>query len=401
MQHLRNGGNIGVLIDLQVGPKHPSVPVRSFGRLSAVTRLHTMLQKRMGYPIIPIESVPLPDGRYRTIAHDPIHFPPEVTEREIAQKCWDFFEGADPAAAGGVAVVLPPLALQRGRCKPPFTPCEKNRSTSWWPRCRATRIDSGPGNGLVQAVHAAWRVWLAAGLFLTACSSGPRDFTGEYHQALEERPGVTLENWLAGRRAVSGFADLYGDLSPDRVKAKTKQVYAPDAWFNDTIATEVGVDAIEGYLLKTAEGTEVVRAKVQDVAVSGADCYVRWTMEVRTKNLADGQTVTTDGMTHLRFDEGGRIVLHQDFWNPAAGIYQQLPFLGPAIRFVNGGSPNLSRVCRQKGRKTFNRKNRQYLDASHSLKTEYTEAMPRFCLGPLAWAKKRLNIRGFLRVVTP
>jgi lauroyl/myristoyl acyltransferase len=51
-----------------------------------------MLQKRAGYPIIPIESVPLPDGRYRTIAHDPIHFPAEATEREVAQRCWDFFE---------------------------------------------------------------------------------------------------------------------------------------------------------------------------------------------------------------------------------------------------------------------------------------------------------------------
>lgn len=92
MQHLRGGGNIGVLIDLQVGTRQPSVLVRSFGRLAAVTRLHTMLQKRRGYPIIPIESVPLPDGRYRTIAHDPIYFPPEATDREIAQKCWDFFE---------------------------------------------------------------------------------------------------------------------------------------------------------------------------------------------------------------------------------------------------------------------------------------------------------------------
>lgn len=92
LRHLRDGGNIGVLIDLQVGPRNPAVPVRSFGRLSAVTRLHTMLQKRAGYPIIPIESVPLPDGRYRTIAHDPIYFPPEASEQEIAQRCWDFFE---------------------------------------------------------------------------------------------------------------------------------------------------------------------------------------------------------------------------------------------------------------------------------------------------------------------
>lgn len=51
-----------------------------------------MLQKHTGLPIIPIESVPLPDGRYRTIAHDPIYFSPEATEQEIVQKCWDFFE---------------------------------------------------------------------------------------------------------------------------------------------------------------------------------------------------------------------------------------------------------------------------------------------------------------------
>jgi len=92
LKHLKNGGNIGVLIDLQLHPKLPSVAVRCLDRWLPVTKLHAMLQKHTGLPIIPIESVPLPDGRYRTIAHDPIYFPPDVTEREIAQKCWDFFE---------------------------------------------------------------------------------------------------------------------------------------------------------------------------------------------------------------------------------------------------------------------------------------------------------------------
>ena len=36
--------------------------------------------------------MPLPDGRYRTIAHDPIYFPPDATEQDIVQKCWNFFE---------------------------------------------------------------------------------------------------------------------------------------------------------------------------------------------------------------------------------------------------------------------------------------------------------------------
>ena len=92
LKHLKNGGNIGVLIDLQLDPRLPSVPVRSFGRWCPVTKLHAMLQQHTGLPVIPIESVPLPDGRYRTIAHDPIYFPPDATEQDIVQKCWNFFE---------------------------------------------------------------------------------------------------------------------------------------------------------------------------------------------------------------------------------------------------------------------------------------------------------------------
>lgn len=176
----------------------------------------------------------------------------------------------------------------------------------------------------------------ALAAILPACSSGPVDFTREYEAALSARPGVTLSDASAGRRASAGFAALFGELSPDNVNAKVRSVYAADSWLNDTIATEIGIDAIEHYLLRTAQGSQSVRATVEDVAVSGSDCYVRWQMEVRTKNLASGQTITTKGMSQLRFDADGKIVFHQDFWNPAAGIYQHLPLLGPAIRYVNG-----------------------------------------------------------------
>lgn len=176
---------------------------------------------------------------------------------------------------------------------------------------------------------------LPAVFALTACSGGPTDFTKEYHAALAARPGTSLGAQSA-REAVGAFAGLYGDLSVSNVTANVRRVYAPDAWFNDTIATEVGIDAIEKYLLKTAEGAEKVSAKINDVAVSGADCYVRWTMEIRTKNLAGGKPILTEGVSQLRFDDQGRIIVHQDFWNPATGIYQHLPLLGPAIRYVNG-----------------------------------------------------------------
>jgi hypothetical protein len=176
---------------------------------------------------------------------------------------------------------------------------------------------------------------LAAGLLAAGCTTGPTDFTKDYRAALDARPGVALTP-ASARTAVGKFAGLYGDLSVANVTARVREVYAPEAWFNDTIATEVGLEAIEKYLLKTAEGAEVVSAKINDVAVSGSDVYARWTMEIRTKNLAGGQSIVTEGVSQLRFDEEGRVVLHQDFWNPASGIYEHLPLLGPAIRFVNG-----------------------------------------------------------------
>ena len=177
---------------------------------------------------------------------------------------------------------------------------------------------------------------IVAACFASGCASGPTDFTRDYQAALAQRPGVVLRDDAGGRAAAKGFASLYGDLSADNVKARAREVYAADAWFNDTIATKSGIDGIERYLLKTAEGSEKVSAEVESVAVSGSDCYVRWTMEVRSKGLAGGRPVTTAGMSHLRFDREGKILLHQDFWNPAAGIYQQLPVLGPAIRYVDG-----------------------------------------------------------------
>lgn len=173
-------------------------------------------------------------------------------------------------------------------------------------------------------------------LVLAGCSSAPLDVSRDYRTALTARPGVVFDSPDQGRRAAQKFAGLYSNLSPQNVNARVRDTYAAEAWFNDTIATEVGIDAIERYLLKTARGADKINATVQDVAVSGSDCYVRWTMEVRTKNLADGKPIVTEGVSQLRFDEHGRIILHQDFWNPSAGIYQHLPLLGPAIRFVNG-----------------------------------------------------------------
>lgn len=92
LKHLKTGGSVGILTDLQLDPRHPTAAVRSFGRWCSMTIMHAVLHKRTGLPLVPLECVPMPDGRYKLVAHDPLMFAPEATEQEIAQRCWDVFE---------------------------------------------------------------------------------------------------------------------------------------------------------------------------------------------------------------------------------------------------------------------------------------------------------------------
>lgn len=40
-------------------------------------------------------------------------------------------------------------------------------------------------------------------------------------------------------------------------------------------------------------------------------------------------------MTHLRFDAAGRIIVHQDFWDSAEGLYRHFPLIGWLLRQID------------------------------------------------------------------
>lgn len=135
--------------------------------------------------------------------------------------------------------------------------------------------------------------------------------------------------------AIAAFRDFLCSLTPEGVKAKTRLVYAEDAYLNDTLREVRGAAQIEAYFLRTAEASRI-RVEVLDVASSGGDHYFRWTMEVVHPRLAGGRPVASIGMSHVRFDAQGKVVLHQDYWDSGSALYAQLPVLGGLIGWVKG-----------------------------------------------------------------
>jgi hypothetical protein len=134
---------------------------------------------------------------------------------------------------------------------------------------------------------------------------------------------------LAGR-----FARLFSSLTEEGVGDLVGEVYADDAYLNDTLKEVRGVDSIREYLIESGEAVHSCQVHLNDLVRSSEDYYVRWTMDIRFKKLKKGQSCRSQGISHLRFDQDGKIFYHQDYWDSAGGIFEHIPILGSLIRLV-------------------------------------------------------------------
>lgn len=171
---------------------------------------------------------------------------------------------------------------------------------------------------------------LAAGL--TGCGA-PRggDYTTAFQKAAAAAPGAEISA-AEGEAAIGRFRDFFENVTRESIRQKTPDLYAEEVWFNDTLKTLRGRKAVEAYFLKTMDHVDLFKTVVDGVARSGGDFYVRWTMDIRFKGAKE--PVRTIGVSLLRFDSRGRVVLQQDFWDSAAGFYEHLPVLGGVLQWI-------------------------------------------------------------------
>jgi lauroyl/myristoyl acyltransferase len=92
LKAVKRGGATEMLVDLTLHPTQAATVIEAFGMKMCVTMLHAVLAQRIGALLVPFETEPLPDGRCRVIAHEPVEWPAGASVQEIAQRCWDRFE---------------------------------------------------------------------------------------------------------------------------------------------------------------------------------------------------------------------------------------------------------------------------------------------------------------------
>lgn len=93
LRHLKDGGKMGMLIDLNLKPSEGPVVISQFGQfLTPVTRLPAELALRTGAALVPVECLPRPDGGYIVRYLPELPVAPDAKIEQIVQACWDALE---------------------------------------------------------------------------------------------------------------------------------------------------------------------------------------------------------------------------------------------------------------------------------------------------------------------
>ncbi|MGA1194146.1 MAG: hypothetical protein ACO3ZG_07195 [Kiritimatiellia bacterium] len=154
------------------------------------------------------------------------------------------------------------------------------------------------------------------------------DLTSQAEVVWPERGGAVEQEGFAR------FKEFWRDLSEERVKEWLPQVYAENVWFNDTVKTITNRAELLDYMLHTASMVKSTSVEVRDIAITDAGYYVRWVMTVEPSNTRYGDKWVSIGMTHIRLNAAGEVILHQDYWDSAGGMYEHFPVLGWMIRNI-------------------------------------------------------------------
>lgn len=156
------------------------------------------------------------------------------------------------------------------------------------------------------------------------------NYVAAYEEAKLRLPGSAP----AGPEIADRFKALYADLKGPDLASRVDQVYADTLFFGDTLHVFTERQALRDYLLTTTDRVEKIEVEIKHVLLDGNDVWLNWRMKTRAKALGKTMRADTVGMSHLRFDSHGKVVLHQDYWDSTEGVMVHIPIIGGLVRWT-------------------------------------------------------------------
>ena len=110
--------------------------------------------------------------------------------------------------------------------------------------------------------------------------------------------------------------------------------YTEDAYFKDPFNDVRGSAAITRIFEHMFEQVDEPRFRIHESVSQGRVAVLTWDFTFSLKPPLPVGPQCIHGCSHLRFDEGGRVSYHRDYWDAAEELYAKLPVLGALMRWL-------------------------------------------------------------------
>ena len=179
--------------------------------------------------------------------------------------------------------------------------------------------------------------------FLAGCSSNEPMHTqtvpdAKYRAALAESDPLCHNPPVAGSpeeaAMLGALEDLFTNYTYENLEANVARVYAEQFYFRDAFKQLDNAQALQDYLLHGLKPVSEVRFVFNRVIRSGGEFYVDWTMAIDFKKTPPGTWEESMGVSHFRFNSEGKVIFHQDYWDPTDIVYKRIPLVKQLIAYV-------------------------------------------------------------------
>lgn len=129
------------------------------------------------------------------------------------------------------------------------------------------------------------------------------------------------------------LVDYWQTLTPASVDA-LPTLYAADAYFRDPFNDVTGIEKIHHIFADMFVRLDAPRFDITETIEDPHGALLIWDFTFRIKSLKPELARRIHGTSHIRFAHDGRVQYHRDYWDAAGELYEQLPWVGPLMRFL-------------------------------------------------------------------
>ncbi len=128
------------------------------------------------------------------------------------------------------------------------------------------------------------------------------------------------------------FAHTFAELDRHHLD-RLGELYSADVLFRDPLHEIRGLPAVQRYFGELYANVSELRFDFYGFdQVRDGEGYLRWTMSYRHPRLKNGQLIRVEGCSHLLWN--GKVHQHRDYFDAGALLYENLPLMGGAIRWL-------------------------------------------------------------------